>query len=53
MRKRLVKLLLERTLPQVCPYDEFFAAGPPVAQRRHAAAPALATRSEVRGSSAA
>lgn len=29
MRAFLAKLLPERMLPQVCPYDEFFLAGPP------------------------
>ncbi len=28
MRKLLVRILLDRLLPQACPYEDFFSAGP-------------------------
>lgn len=46
MRALLAKLLPRPMLPQVCPYDEFFLAGPPapVLRRNVAEAPVLVSR---------
>ncbi|MCP9487927.1 MAG: hypothetical protein MSC30_18970 [Gaiellaceae bacterium MAG52_C11] len=34
MRERLLNLLLDRMLPETCPDEDFFSAGPPAATRQ-------------------
>ncbi len=34
MRERLVQFLLDRALPDSCPYEEYFSAGPSAVTKR-------------------